>query len=235
MALAFAIGFQGRQTAALQSLDHAATIAREQGRTMDLIEVLHAIINCEVSSGTRWADETLDELVRLGAATTNGRATAIVKASLGLTALLDGRPEAATLLRDAADLAADRMTLVEATWAGWAHLADAGQSAKGQLLGLAGTLHHYERTRLPLALRWNLRTFAPALSRFDRHTAVAVVKGAGPASGIFPRESEQAFRHARNVLGAAEYERLVEWGHQMSTDQVAAFLRGELDLLAIRT
>jgi hypothetical protein len=233
LALAYALEFQGRFRECLQAFRRAADVARDQGRNLDLMEALANTVMVGTFAGDRAAPRDLEELAVLRSFTHNPRGIVLAAAATGVAALIEGRVEAASDLNEAADLAVDRLDVTEGIFRGWARIADAGGSPSGQLRGLVDALAHYEKSRLPFAVRANLRTFTPALAALDRHRAVAVFEGAGTRVTVFPREAQLAADGARRALGNSAYDAAVERGRRMSTQEVAAFIRSELDTLGI--
>ena len=233
IALGFALGFQGRFPECLVAFRQGVDIARDQGRTFDLIEALCASILWQIFSGEEPMARDIEELAELRSSTDNPRAVAAASAGIGLAALVEGRAEAANVLREAADLAKNRLPTVEGTYRGWARIAEARGSPSAQLVGMAEFLSHYEKSRISFAISGNLRIFIPALGALQRHRAVALIEGAGMPLKIFHSETERAIANARAVLGADVYEALVEQGRRMTADQTAAFIRSELDALGI--
>jgi predicted ATPase/class 3 adenylate cyclase len=234
--LGFALVCQGRFDEAERSARRGVEIAREQGRTMELIEGLMIYISCALYRGS-WADDRdIDELARLATSEQdNPRALAIAYSALGPAALARGRPEAQELLAQAAELAVGSLPTIEGFLAVLAHVAVAPDAPDRQLVGLAEALNHYENSRLPFALRCCLRMCTPALSQLNRYRTVAIFDGAGLPTSLLPRQADLAVSAARQALGDAEYEAGVARGRELRTDEVADFVRAELETLAIHT
>jgi predicted ATPase/class 3 adenylate cyclase len=228
LALGYALDFQGRFPEALAAFHRAAETAHDQGRLLEEVEAVHNLVTCQIFAGNPWSDDDVRRVLRLAATVNTPRMSAIAQWTSGLAALTEGRAEAAVLLNEAADLAANRLPVIEAVLRGCAVVAAAGGSPMGELAGLVEELKMYETSKVPFAIRGNLRTYTRALSSLERYRAIALIEGAAAATSIFPGDSRYAADHARNVLGPAQYDRLVEDARRMTTDEVAQFIAQEL-------
>jgi predicted ATPase len=235
LSLGFALGFQGRLEEAERSARRGVEIARAQGRMMELIEGLVLCNQCRLFRGERSDDRDVDELARLAASEHNPRAIAMAYSAIGSSALIDGRPEASQLLAEAAEMAVGLLAVIEGFLAVCTRIAAAPDEPEKQLVGLAEAVRYYEESRVPFALCSCLRLCTPALSQLKRHRTVAIFEGAGLPATLFPRQAEAAFLAARHALGDPEYEADVARGRGLTTDEVADFVRTELETLSIST
>jgi hypothetical protein len=236
LALGYALDFQGRFPEALAAFRRAAETAHDQGRLREEVEAVHNLVTCQIFAGNAWSDDDLRRVLQLAATVNTPRMSAIAPWTSGLAALAEGRAEADFLLHEAADLAANRLPVIEAVLRGCAVVAAAVGSPTGELAGLVEELKIYETSKVPFAIRGNLRTYTRALSALERHRAIALIEGAAAATSVFPGDSRCAADHARSMLGPEQYGRLVEDGRRMTTDEVAQFIARELrDIGLMRT
>jgi hypothetical protein len=148
--------------------------------------------------------------------------------------LVEGSPEATETLAEAGRLASvTGLDIISGAYRALARISAAAGSAEGELAGMLDVLEEHARSRLAFALRGNLRMFAPAFSALGRHRMVAVLATGAVLSSPFPRRTEQAIERARQELGPAAYDAAVAHGRAMTDDELAAYIRSELNQLGI--
>jgi hypothetical protein len=234
LALGYALTSQGRFDEAATAFASAAGIAREHGTPVDLIEGLHGCVLVDIYAGRRWESADTDELTELYASTDSSRGKAMAAAAIGLTGFLDGASDGTETLAEAGRLAGvEGLDVVEGTYRAWARIAASSGSARGVLAGMVEVLDCHGRSRLPWALRGNLSTFARSLSALGRHRTVAVIEGGAMPTSIFPQRTAEAFLRARHELGSAAYDAAVAEGRAMTDEELAEYLRIELEALGV--